>query len=333
MERREMRQRQRKKKKWKIIWFSLLAVVLIVAAGGLYEFYRLQPAHHFAKAPVLGSNSKSGSNTSSALTQTKNSINLLLLGTDERAGDKIGHSDSILLLHIDLKTKQYSAVSIPRDTRVDLPGYGYTKLTSVQYIIQADKSPKAGVVAAANAVSRLTGVPINYYVETNYLGLEAMVNALGTVTVNVPFDVTFTHPWYPKDKGMVIHKGTQTLDGKMLTELVHERHSLPNGDYGRQQLQEKAIVGIAKAAMKPSNFTKLPNLIKSSNKFIIDTNMSTSDMLSLGMTVKGFNPSKDLTYYQLKGQSKSMYDDILKANNDEIILDPTSVKTVMQHFK
>ncbi|OIK08406.1 transcriptional regulator [Bacillus sp. MUM 116] len=238
----------------------------------------------------------------------------------------------MMLVHVDLNKNEYHAVSIPRDTRVHLDGYGYTKLTSVQYIMQSTKGQKEGVEAAVKAIGELTGVPISYYVETNYWDFQSMVDSVGSIDMNVPFDVALTHPWYKENKDKVIKAGNQTLDGKMVTEVVHERYSLKNGEYGRQQLQEEAMKGIVKKALDPSNIGNLPSLINSISDFIVASNMSTSDMLSLGLAVKDFDPNKQLSYHQLHGEGKSMYDDILKANNSQIVLVEQQLKEIMSKY-
>lgn len=319
-----------KKKKnsiWKILSFSILAIFILAGAGFGYEYYKLQPKNHFTSVPVVKSgNSSNDSQNAKKLEQPI--FNILLIGSDERKGSNIGHSDSMMLVHVDLTKNKFQAVSIPRDTRVHLDGYGYTKLTSVQYIMQAKKGQKQGVEAAVNSITELTGVPINYYVETNYWGFQSMVDAIGGIDMNIPFDVKLTHPWYSENANKVITTGTHSFDGKMVTEVVHERYSLQNGEYGRQQLQEEALKGIAKKALQPSNVTKLPSLIKSIPDFVLAFNMSTEDMLSLGLAIKNFDPNKQLTYHQLHGSGQKLYDDILKAKNDQIVLDPTEIKKV-----
>jgi hypothetical protein len=57
--------------------------------------------------------------------------------------------------------------------------------------------------------------------------------------------------------------------------------------------------------------------------------MSTSDMLSLGLAVKDFDPNKQLTYNQILGVGKTMYDGILKANNSQIVIDPQQIKNAI----
>ncbi|MBT2658619.1 LCP family protein [Bacillus sp. ISL-18] len=322
------------RKKWKILGFSILGIFVLGIAAFGYEFYQLQPENHFSTVPVVGAKSTSSSTTKDENVEVKTPIfNVLLIGSDQRKGDKLGHTDSMVLIHVDLNKNQYHAVSIPRDTRVHLDGYGYTKLTSVQYIKQATIGSQKGIEAAVAAVSEFMGVPINYYVETNYWGFQSMVDAIGGIKMDVPFDVKLTHPWYSENKNKLISAGTYSFDGKMVTEVVHERYSLKNGEYGRQQLQEEALKGIAKKALKPSNITKLPALVKTIPDFIVATNMSTSDMLSLGLSAKDFDPDKQLVYRQIRGEGKKLYDDILKANNYQIVISQQQVKDIAVNFQ
>jgi LCP family protein required for cell wall assembly len=220
-----------------------------------------------------------------------------------------------------LSKEQINAVSIPRDTRVYLDGYGYTKLTSVQYILQANKGAKQGIDEAVQAISGLTGVPINYYMETSFQGLQSMIDSLGGIEMNVPTTINMG--------SQTITAGSHFFDGKTVLALTRDRHDLANGDYGRQLQQLEAIKGIAKEALKPANIPKMPSLASSLSSFLVGTNMSTSDMVSMGLALKNIDPNKQITYHQLNGVGKSMYDDILKANNDQIVIDPQQIKDIM----
>ncbi|MEH7306887.1 LCP family protein [Neobacillus drentensis] len=322
--------KNKNKRRWKIIGFSFLGIILLIIAGLGYEYYQIQPKNHFTTVPVVSTGKTTDTKSTSETVEVKDPVfNLLLIGSDERKGQNVGHSDSMMLVHVDLNKHQYDAISIPRDTRVHLDGYGYTKLTSVQYIMQATKGAKKGVEEAVRAVGELTGVSINYYVETNYGGFQAMVDAVDGIEMNVPFDVKLTHPWYAENNNKVIKTGTHSFDGKMVAEVVHERYSLKNGEYGRQKLQEEALKGIAKKALSPSNITNLPSLVKSIPKFVIATNMSTSDMLSLGLAAKDFDPNTQLEYHQIPGVGKRMYDDILKANNYQLVIDQDKINDLI----
>jgi hypothetical protein len=73
----------------------------------------------------------------------------------------------------------------------------------------------------------------------------------------------------------------------------------------------------------------MPSLASSLSSFLVGTNMSTSDMVSMGLALKNIDPNKQISYHQLNGVGKSMYDDILKANNDQIVIDPQQIKDIV----
>lgn len=336
--------KQKKRKKRRRILFCVLALLLIGGTClGFYEYNKLKPEHYFKNlepvaSPSGGQNQKnSGGDEQDKFSDYKEkagTFNVLLIGSDARKGDSASHSDSMILIHADLNDHTYDMLSIPRDTRVHMQGYGYTKLTNVQYISQAENGTKQGVTDAVKAVSDLTSVPINYYAEVNFRGLQDMVDELGGIEMTLPFKVTLTHPWYPENKGKTFEPGTHTVDGKTVAELTHERYSLPGTDYGRQQLHQAALTGIAKKAAQPSNVTRLPALSRSLSKVLIATNMSTEDMISIGLGVKDhFKPDEQLRYRRVEGQSVNMYDDVLDANNSQIILNKNELKeTVNKYF-
>lgn len=319
--------RSRKHRVWKYI---LLVLVLLLAAGtafGFYKYTSLKPQNHFRHLNIVGNDNNA------KYKQKAGTFNVLLIGSDARKGDAASHTDSMVLIHADMNKKTFNMLSIPRDTRVQMAGYGYTKLTSVQYIAQVKYGTKQGIVQAVNSISNLTGVPINYYAETNYWGLQYMVDAIGGIDMTLPFNVTLTHPWYPEDQGKTFTAGTHSLNGKMVTELTHERYSLPGTDYGRQQLQQAALVGIAKKMTQPANIARYPALSKSLSKFLVATNMSTDDMVSIGLGLKGnFHPEQQIKYRQVKGTGATMYDDVLKANNSQIILNPTQLRNTIKKY-
>jgi LCP family protein required for cell wall assembly len=317
----------------RILGYTGLALAFIICAGGgvgLYEYHQLQPKNYITPKtrPVLATGTKEQSK------QGNGTFNMLLLGSDARAtgsstdlSNAASHSDSMILVHIDLNKHQFNMVSIPRDTRVYLAGYGYTKLTSVQYMDQVNHGEKQGIIDTVKAISQLTDVPINYYAETNYSGLQNMVNTVGGITMNLPFPITINHAWYPQDNGKSFTAGPHFVDGRMAFELTHTRDGLPGTDFGRQRLQEAVLVGIAKKIMSPSEVTKLPALSKSLRRYLVATNMPPQLMISIGIGMKGFfNTSQDIHYEQLFGKSEMVYNDVLKACDEEIILPKSEIQ-------
>lgn len=308
--------------------FFLWVAVLLIFSGvcfGFFKFNQLKAANHFSHLKSISKFQYAG--------QRSGTFNLLLIGSDARKGETLSHTDSMVLIHADLNNHTYNLLSIPRDTRVQMAGYGYTKLTSIQYISQLHSGTKQGIIDAVTSISQLTGVPINFYAETNYWGLQDMVNSIGGITMNLPFNVTLTHPWFREDQNKTFSAGTHSLDGKMVAEITHERYSLPGTDYGRQQLQEAALIGISSKILKPQNITRLPALFRSMSEFLVATNIKNEDMVSIGLSVKGnFYPKSQIKYRQVQGQNVTMYDDLLKANNSEVILNTEQLRKVIQQY-
>jgi LCP family protein required for cell wall assembly len=312
-----------------------VVVLLSLGAGG-YVYFGLLPSRHFHNPPVLSTISNTTTNTTKAAPKPKPQVpgfNVLLIGVDARFANENSRSDSLMLVHVDLSQHNYQLLSIPRDTRVDLPGYGLTKITHAHILGDMKGGDKLGVQYTINAVSKLTGVQINYYAETNYWGLGDLVNSIGGINVNVPFRMVLTHPWYPQDLGMVIQPGTHFYKGKMVSEITHERYSLPHGDFSRQKMQEEVILGIIRSLKDPKNITRIPSLVQTLPKFLISTNMTTQDLLSLAISAKDFN-SSDLHYYQVPGQAaNNIFDAVLGQKDDEFIADKQGLQQIVdEHF-
>jgi LCP family protein required for cell wall assembly len=305
---------KQKIRRGRIILYSILGTLVLAGGVAAYAYYTLRPTEHFKhnKLPVVAqpTTANTGTNANNYPPLHDGEFNLLLLGVDSRAQNQAARSDSIVIVHVDLVNHDYEVLSIPRDTRVDLPGYGYTKITHANYMGELKGGLSKGTKDAIQAISNLTGLQINYYAETDYWGLRDIVDAVGGINVNLPFDVRLTHAWYPGDNGKVFKQGEQFLDGKMVTEIVHERYSLAGGEFDRQRLQEEALVGIAKAVLKPSNVLKIPTLVDTMSKYLTTSNMNRDDMLSLGFGVKDFS-SQQVHYYQVPGNSAMMMDPIV----------------------
>ena len=121
---------------------------------------------------------------------------VLLIGSDSRKGTALytgkanehaqvdQHSDIMTLMRVDPYTPQLTLVTIPRDTVLE----GST--TKINEALAADNDPHA-VVAE---VEKLTGVDIEYYMMTTFIGFERLVDGIGGVTVDVPMTVTVPDP-------------------------------------------------------------------------------------------------------------------------------------------
>ena len=299
-------------KRRRFVLYALLFVFGMTVIGALVAVWMLNPAVHFRNVPILAIPDpvvtdapnhyaiKLVPGVSSNSANPGETFNLLLLGNDARSPNQPAHTDSIILIHADLKLHRYDILSIPRDLRVDIPPYGFTKITHANYMGDLTGGIKRGTRDIIQAVSNLTGLPINYYAETDYWGLREIVDALGGIYMDVPFPVYMNATWYAEDYGKTIPAGIHFLNGMVLTDLVHQRDYVLGGDFGRQKLQEEALIGIVHRLVSANGISHLPKFLNALPSFLVTTNVSMSDMFSMAMDLKGFH-ANEIHYFQVPG--------------------------------
>lgn len=184
--------------------------------------------------------------------------NFLLVGSDSRLGmtdeekaqlstgsDDGARTDSIILVHVPGGGGgKATMVSIPRDSYVKIPGHSRNKINAAYSI--------GGPKLLVDTVEQSTGVRLDGYVEIGFVGFAHLVDALGGVTIDVPFDMND-----PK-AGINLKKGTQELDGAQALGFVRSRYTDPEGDLGRAKRQRQFLAAIMSKAMSPATVL-LPN--------------------------------------------------------------------------
>ena len=216
---------------------------------------------------------------------------ILLLGTDHATGRGAAgrstdeHSDSITLLHTDPGRHRLYYLSIPRDLRVYVPGYGYQKINAAMQF--------GGLKLAIRTVDKLVGtaLPVNHVVIVDFNQFEKLINAIGGITVNVPENILsnrFDCP-YPTAarclqwKGWRFRKGPTHLSGHeaLIFSRIRENQLDPSWtDFNRQHDQQLVEQATLSKLSSPSLFFSLPfdgsSLLKP-----IATDLSTWKLLQL----------------------------------------------------
>ncbi len=178
---------------------AVLAVVVLGASGWGWYLGRVAEAtvNRTNAIPTAG-NSDAGSGTEA--------VNLLLVGNDSRAaltpeqlaeltaGEDSGiNTDTMILVHLPADGSRASFVSFPRDSYVEIPGYGMDKLNAAYahgYSDVDDSAPEAerqagGARLLIQTLSRLTGLRIDHYAEVDLLGFFELSSVVGGVEVNL----------------------------------------------------------------------------------------------------------------------------------------------------
>jgi len=148
--------------------------------------------------------------------------NILILGSDKRAGDAEdpGRSDTAMLLRLDPDDDAIALMSIPRDLKVEIPGYGTDKFNAAY----AYGGPKL----VLRVVKDLTGLPINHVVNVDYLGFVQAVYAIGCVYVDVDRRYYHSNVGVPPSEQyseIDVQPGYQLLCGRKALQYVRYRHT------------------------------------------------------------------------------------------------------------
>jgi|Deesub1362A_J573_1020465.scaffolds.fasta_scaffold02405_3 LCP family protein required for cell wall assembly len=195
-------------------------------------------------------------------------LNILLVGEDTRKKTEKGRADTIILLTLKPKEKKAILISIPRDMRVEVPGYGRTKINHAYAY--------GSVPLLVKTVSEFLDVDIHHYVVTNFHGFRKIIDLLGGV------DIYVEKRLYDPEHNIFIEAGWQHMDGAEALKYVRFRHD-QKGDFGRIERQQKFFRAIFKKVARASSIWKIPSLVNSVAEYL-ETDMSVSQMVSLART-------------------------------------------------
>ena len=216
--------------------------------------------------------------------QESSAFYMLILGSDAREGDGASRADVTMLCRIDPDTATVDLVSIPRDTMVEIDGYGTQKINAAYSF--------GGAAGAVETVSQFAGVDISHYAEVHFEELESVVDELGGIWVNVPEAF--------QAGNISFDAGEQKLNGEQALAFARERHNVSGGDFGRAQAQRIIVQAIIKQVLNtpPAELPSIVGKLASS----VSTDYSVTDLVSLAQTFQG----KSLVMYSAVCPSYSL---------------------------
>ena len=207
--------------------------------------------------------------------------NIVVLGVDGREkDDDPGRSDTLFVVMFDPKSKNVSLLSIPRDTRVRIPGHGWDKINHAYAF--------GGHKLTQQTTEELLGIQVNNYVMVDFSGFESLVDAIGGIDIDVEKDMYYEDPY--ADLVIDIKHGYQHLDGKRAGEYVRFRKD-ELGDIGRVQRQQKFMKAAAAQIFNIDTVTKIPALFSTVDRHV-ETDMNTLTMIKAANSFKLFGDEK-----------------------------------------
>jgi len=207
-------------------------------------------------------------------------FNVLLLGADYRPGDTAYRTDTMIVAHVDPQKKKVWLLSIPRDTKVLIPGHGYEKINAAHFF--------GGPTLTVKVVKQFTGLPIDHYMEVNFKGFENAVNQMGGIWIDVPLAINDKKAARASahDKAYKIAAGWQLLDGPHALTYMRSRSSYATQDIGRMGAQQIFFKALADQL---AHKTDVPTMFRVVNAITpyVQTDMSLTDMMKTALSMKG----------------------------------------------
>ena len=249
---------QKKGMGWKIWLFIIPAILIALSAS--FGFFTAFIVSRILAVEMLMSLSPTVNNIPST--------NILLLGIDAHDGSN-GRSDTIMVAHIDSRTKSIGIVSIPRDTLVVIPGIRLDKINHAFAF--------GGAELACATASNFLQIPINYYIKVNFEGLERLIDRLGGITLDIEKRMYYVD--YAGGLFIDLQPGVQTLNGKQAVGYLRFRHDSLS-DFGRISRQQKFLDAVATQIKKTRGLSQTYNLILDFAGGV-ETNLSASQIMGL----------------------------------------------------
>lgn len=229
----------------------------------------------------------------------------LLVGQDTAGG---GNTDTMMLITFDTKNKTIDGMSLPRDTmiNVDRKGSGHRLNAVYNYNKGSDPDTQVekGITALKKEVGKLTGITPDFYVMVQWEAVGKMVDALGGVYFEVPFDMDYDDPTVGQDLHIHLKEGYQKLDGEQAMGLIRWRHNndysvqYPNGDLGRIQTQQAFLKAVAAECLKPATLLKAPALAEVFMENVT-TDLSLGNILAFAQLAAGMDAEQDVNFISM----------------------------------
>jgi LCP family protein required for cell wall assembly len=280
----------------RVLLFLLGAFVFVVACavGGVY-YLTNQLGNEVDRIPgVFAGLDESQRPAKPPTGPGSEAVNILVAGSDTRSAAQttgagaVGaewapgaqRSDTIMLVHIDGDREHASVISVPRDSWVNIPGFGMNKINAAFSL--------GGPSLYVQTIEQLTGLRIDHLAVIDLQGFANLTDALGGVTVDIPHTVT------DASTGTVWHAGVQKLNGDQALLYVRQRYGLPGGDFDRIKRQQyflrQLMMQTVSAGTLVNPFKLHSALSAVATNLSVDDEFSNGELRSLAFSLRNLRP-------------------------------------------
>ncbi len=189
-------------------------------------------------------------------------LTMLLIGVDRRE-DEAARSDTLILVNIDPVSQSAAIMSIPRDTKVIIPGYGIQKINAAYAYGDYNKEtiPGGGPTLVMQTIEANFGIHVDYFAEVDFAGFQMIIDTVGGITIDNPYPIKDDE--YPAEgnnyQRIYFPAGWQHLDGE--DALIYARTRHDDGDATRNERQQQVLLALRDQAIDFDLISKAPELL------------------------------------------------------------------------
>jgi polyisoprenyl-teichoic acid--peptidoglycan teichoic acid transferase len=236
-------------------------------------------------------------------------VNIAVMGSDAS-----NNSDSLMVWHLDPRTKSISMLSVPRDLWVDIPGVGMSKINAAL--------PTGGPALTIKTLHQVLGIPINHFAHIDFAGFWDVVRILGGVYLQI--DHKYTDAASGTNQVLML-PGYQLADGNIALHFVRFRHD-QYYDFGRIQRQQIFLRELQRQAVRWRDWSKLPSVIRAITRHTDSDISSLRQLLSLASMILQLDTSH-IYVAHLEGATPTI-------NGQSVVVDtPQQIRAAVARFE
>ncbi|WP_404459625.1 LCP family protein [Sutcliffiella horikoshii] len=274
---------ENKKKKGKRLKRALLIFLTLFLAVVAYGGYMLFETYQAANNAYTELDREKSKYRDKEVEINKDPFSVLIMGIEDYSTNgENGRTDTLIVATLNPKEKTMKLLSIPRDTLVYYEHLGYESRINHAHAY-------GGKEMTIEKVEELLEVPIDYYSTVNFEGFKNVIDIIGGVEVEVPFD--FTEKSDVDNSILQFTEGKMNLNGEEALAYARMRKQDPRGDFGRNDRQKQIIQAAMSEMLKPGNLFKVDDIAKEMGNNV-QTNIRVSEGIGLSKLYAGFNSSK-----------------------------------------
>ncbi len=279
-----------------LVMLSMVLVAAIVVGGYLFNL----ASTYNSKTTTIESAFPDDAARPSRAAAAQGAMNLLLMGSDARAGETAeessvpqavegSRSDTMMLMHIPKDRQNAYVMSIMRDTWTEIPGQGMHKINAAMSF--------GGVPLVVETIEGMFDAPIDHVVIVDFEGFKGLTDALGGVTVDNP--IAFQSEGA---EGESFEEGPIKLNGESALKFVRERYAFADGDYQRVRNQQLFIKGVMTELLNASTFSnpaKISSILNEISPYLsVDEEFDATAAGALAMSMREIR-SDDVRFFTL----------------------------------